>query len=241
MTDRIVGVDSYSQVSQTLVDKTTAELGQPVRFWGRYFTSRSTSGGAEYRHATEDIVLAHNDIRVLPVARQTNHVSGAKELGFDDGHANAEDLVATFGSARLRAMSTGIRIFLDVEGNGASHLSQGYYDGWTEGLRSGAPGLNFLPSVYGIPGDDSTWAALGKCVSRGVPCAGIWLSHPYKQRAEPVQWDPTMLKPFTAIPGVPVLLWQYCFGKLTDRNLVNPEQGDGEALLETLISTAPIG
>lgn len=241
---RIAGCDSYSQVTEALVTRAADLLGQTPNFWGRYFTSRNTLQGAEYRHAVENPILSPHGIRVLPVARQTAHVSGSFELGYADGVANAQDLLATFPGLAQRC-PRGVRIFLDVEGSPAtatnppSILSDGYYGGWVKGLADGASGMNLLPCVYGIPGDANTWNVIRRQTSLGLPCGGVWLSHPYLPTscpAEPVAWDGLMLRPFEPIANVPVQLWQYCFDDNLgfDRNQLNPDVDAGQ-FLDTLV------
>jgi hypothetical protein len=234
MGDRIVGVDSLSPVTEALVSAAKNALGTTPAFWGRYFTSTIAGGSGEFHHLIEDGVLRDHGIRVLPIARQTNKVGGARADGRSDGTNNAEDLLATFGVANLAAGGS-VRIFLDVEGSGVSRLSQSYYEGWVEGLNAASQGVRILPCVYGIPGDAVTWSALSRAVSGGALCGGIWLSHPHVSAVEPVAWEPAMLKPFAGVPGVPVLLWQYLFGHTFDRNLVNPDLGDAGDFLSTLV------
>ncbi len=99
------GADSASivttqQQGQNLIQLSTQLFNQPPVFWGRYFTSSSTTG-VEYSHRKENDILRRNGIRVCPVARQTKHVNGSRDQGAADARANAEDLVNTFGAAYL--------------------------------------------------------------------------------------------------------------------------------------------
>ena len=82
-----------------LIELATALYGEAPVFWGRYFTSASSGGSVEYRHLKENQPLRDNNIRVLPIARQTNRVSGTHSDGSADGHnwgmgAIASDYVA---------------------------------------------------------------------------------------------------------------------------------------------------
>jgi hypothetical protein len=221
---RTVGADTAYPVTSGLIAQANKVLGSAPSFWGRYFTSPQTTGNVEYRHAVEDAVLARNDIRVLPIARQTNHVGGSTASGFADGSANALDLLATFGEDYLAAQCGSVCIFLDVEGSGSSRLSSDYYAGWVQGLSSVGNKVTFLPCVYGIPGDAATWTALARAVANGVACQGLWLAHPLVKAPEPVAWNSALVTP-SLDPGVPVLLWQYMFprdGAQMDRSLVSP-------------------
>lgn len=219
-----------------MVQVATKLLGKTPMFWARYFTSRATTGSGEYHDAIEGHILAKYNIPVVPVARQTNHVSDSKAVGYADGIKNGQDIVASFGEQYLRTeYESGVRIFLDVEGSGASHLTQEYYEGWADGLYDSDEYLEIIPCVYGIPGDAATWTALRQALEAGSTCGGIWLSHPYSSQAEPVQWEEKMLRPFTPIPDVPVWMWQYLFGSVVDRNMINPNIEDPRLFLDSIV------
>ena len=76
-----------------LIDLAKALFGETPVFWGRYFTSASTAGTVEYRHLKENKVLRDNNIRVLPVARQTTHVNGTVANGSVDAESNSDEPV----------------------------------------------------------------------------------------------------------------------------------------------------
>src|SRR5713101_9093673 len=100
------GADSADIVTaeidgQRLIELARVLFGQFPVFWGRYFTSTSASGNVEYRHLKENQPLRDNNIRVLPIARQTNRVSGTHSEGSADAEKNADDLLATFGADYL--------------------------------------------------------------------------------------------------------------------------------------------
>lgn len=231
----IVGADTASPVTNALIAKAAEVMGQAPAFWGRYFTNIRTTDFIEYHHAVESPILAAAGIPVLPIARQTNEVGGAGTTGFGDGSANATDLIATFG-ADLLARQLGVCIFLDVEGSAGSHLSAEYYAGWAAGLASVNKQVRFLPCVYGLPGDASTWTALTRALANGSTCHGLWISHPNPSLVEPVTWN-AAVKP-SPEPGVPVLLWQYMFprdGAAIDRNQVNPSVDVQNDILRYLV------
>jgi hypothetical protein len=241
---RIVGIDSLSPVSLSILESATHEMGQMPAFWGRYFTSANTKGSGEYHHRIENPILSGTGIRILPIARQTNDVHDTQEHGFRDGLANALDIIATFGAEYLIEMGGRISIMLDVEGSQMSHLSVGYYTGWCNGLKRVPEEIEFIPCVYGIPGDTITWLSLQKALlireNTNVMCGGVWLSHPYSinSRKEPIEWNSKMLIPYQQL-DIPVLLWQYMFGDnnhlLFDRSIVNPNLADASEFLSTLI------
>src|SRR5215469_12802104 len=100
------GADSSVLVTNEIQGKTLVQLatelfGQTPAFWGRYFTSASTSGNVEYRHLKENPILRQKGIRVLPIARQTRNVNGTQAQGSIDAETNSEDLIATFGQEYL--------------------------------------------------------------------------------------------------------------------------------------------
>jgi hypothetical protein len=224
MPDRTVGADTAYPVTEDLIVVATRVLGAPPVFWGRYFTSQQSRGNVEYRHRLEDAVLAAHGIRVLPIARQTDDVGGSFGDGQREGMANASDVIATFGESYLVDQGGQFFIFLDVEGSGRSRLSADYYSGWVEGLAQASKNVDFLPCVYGLPGDAVTWTALARALAHGTACSGLWMSHPLLKRPEPVAWDNATVAP-SPDPGAPILLWQYMFprdGANIDRSVVNP-------------------
>jgi hypothetical protein len=220
---RTIGVDSISTVTGALIAQATHALGAPPAFWGRYFTSRQTTGAAEYRHKVEDGPLSSHGIRVLPIARQTNRVNGTEAEGEADGKANAEDIIATFREDYLAAQGGSFFVFLDVEGSDGSNLSADYYTGWVKGLAQAGTAVTFRPCIYGGPLDQVTWTSLRQAIANGATCDGLWLAR-WVSTAEPVPW--VAPKP-TPDPGVRVLAWQYSNprndGAQVDRDLINPE------------------
>ncbi len=237
MPDRTVGADTAYPVTEALITSATAVLGVAPAFWGRYFSTPQTVGDVEYRHRVEDAVLAAHNIRVLPIARQTNNVGGGVAAGQRDGLANASDVIDTFGESYLVDQGGKFFIFLDVEGSGQSRLSTDYYTGWVDGLAQASKNVDLLPCVYGLPGDAATWTALARALAHGVPCSGLWMSHPLLTEAEPVAWNNALVAPKPDL-GAPVLLWQYMFprdGASIDRSLVNPAINAQNDLLAFLI------
>jgi hypothetical protein len=236
MPPQIFGGDLAGPLTDQLVASGTTVFGAPPAFWGRYFTSAQASGNVEYRHASENRVFRNNDIRVLPIARQTNHVLGTGAQGESDGKANAADIVGTFGEDYLLGQGGKFFLFLDVEGPPFS-LSLEYYKGWVSGLEEGSGQVSILPCVYGIPADSRTWHVVSTAVAQGSDCHGLWLSRPIILH-EPVAWDPS--KVTLDIPGltVPVLFWQYMFpqaGIVFDRDQSNPAIDAAADILPFLI------
>ena len=131
------GADSSTLVTnqiggRNLIELATTLFGTTPVVWGRYFTSVGTTGVVEYRHLRENQPLRANNIRVLPIARQTGNVNGTVADGGADATANAEDLIQTFGADYLSSQGGQVLMFLDVEG--APSLSAPYYRGWAATL-----------------------------------------------------------------------------------------------------------
>src|SRR5262249_32832702 len=152
-----LGVDSSVPVNTEIEGKSLVQLATTVfnatpTFWGRYFTSVATAGNVEYRHLKENQILRQNNIRVLPIARQTKHVNRSQAQGIVDAQANVKDLIATFGQDYLGSQGGRFFLFLDVEGTPS--MSTEYFKGWAQTLASASDDLSdgqvqILPCVYG--------------------------------------------------------------------------------------------
>lgn len=232
-----------TQVSgQNLVQLARTHFGETPVFWGRYFTSASTAGNVEYRHLKENQLLRDNNIRVLPIARQTGNVNGTHAAGSADAQRNADDLLATFGASYLAGLSAQFYVFLDVEGSPS--LSSAYYKGWAHTLTSHSEtatggAVTFLPCVYATQGDRPTWSALAAAVDAGTPCQGAWVARWPSTGCQPLpDWNDHLVTPVDGIP-CPILIWQYssdCFGGGGfDCSVTNPSLDLAGDLLNQLI------
>src|SRR5205814_9823845 len=128
-------------------------------FWGRYFTSNTRGGNAEYRQVKENRPLRDQGIRIAPIARQTQRVHGTRADGAADALRNAEDYIATFGLDYLTSQGRTFFVFLDVEGSPS--LSQDYYTGWANTLAErsstmSAGAVNLVPCIYATQADSPT-------------------------------------------------------------------------------------
>jgi hypothetical protein len=202
-----------SQVTgKTLIDLAITFYGENPVFWGRYFTSTSAGGTVEYRHLKENKALRDNNIRVLPIARQTKNVNGTQADGSRDAETNADDLITTFGPDYLASLSSEFYMFLDVEGNPS--LSQAYYTGWSQTLiahSASAMGgkAKILPCVYATQSDNATWSATKTAVAAGAQCSGAWIARWPVSGCQPLpDWKDDLVRPSVGIP-FPVLIWQY--------------------------------
>jgi hypothetical protein len=212
-----------------MIQGATALLGATPIFWGRYFTSISTAGNVEYRHAQENPLLNAAGIRLLPVARQTGNVNGGKQLGITDGAANAQDFIRTFGVQSLMRQGGSFYMFLDVEGSPS--LSADYYAGWAQGLAQEADSLSaaelsILPCVYATQSDKATWSAVAAAMANGTPCHGAWIARYATGKCGMGAWDPAMVTPTAPVPfPCPILAWQYagnCLNGQIDCSQTNP-------------------
>ncbi len=195
---------------QSLIALATTHFGQTPVFWGRYFSSATSTGWAEYRHLKENAALRSNNIRLLPIAQQTKNVNGTQAAGSADAEANADDFIATFGADYLASLDQTFYMFLDVEGSPS--LSQAYYTGWAQTLpshSSSATGgrVTILPCLYATQGDTPTWNAAAAACAGGAQCMGAWVARWPSSGCQPLpDWSDAMTK----LPvKIPVLIWQY--------------------------------
>jgi hypothetical protein len=225
-----------------LIALAKALYGEPPVFWGRYFTSTATGGTVEYRHLKENQPLRDNQIRVLPIARQTKRVDGTQADGSADAEDNANDVIATFGADYLANLGREFYMFLDVEGSPS--LSQAYYSGWAQTLAAhsvSATGgrVTLLPCVYATRSDNTTWAALAAAVAGGTICKGAWIARWPAHGCQPLpEWNDNTVTPTVGLP-CPILIWQYaddCHGGGGfDCSEVNPRINVQTDLLDHLI------
>lgn len=242
MTSGMPGADSINPVTASLIQAATSLYGTTPVFWGRYFTSVTTGGIAEYHHATENPPLNAAGVRLLPVARQTKHVNGDAALGLTDGIANAQDFISTFGVAALAAQGGVFYMFLDVEST--PPLSQDYYTGWVQGLAQESQSLSngqvqLLPCVYGTRSDVVTWAVVQAAMAAGVPCRGAWIARYFSGTSTLGNWDDAIVTPESPKPfPCPILAWQYSdsgVGGQIDCSQTNPGLDIQATLLNFLV------
>jgi hypothetical protein len=224
-----------------LIELAKALYGQAPAFWGRYFTSMTAGGNVEYRHLKENKPLRENNIRVLPIARQTKRVNGSVSDGSTDAGNNADDLLATFGVDYLASLSSEFYMFLDVEG--CPSLSRDYYTGWAQTLvahSASASGgkTKILPCVYATQSDNPTWSTVSAAMAAGVPCSGAAIARWPASGCQPIpDWDDHLVKPSGGI-SCPILIWQYaddCHGGGGfDCSMTNPSI-DSQGFLNHLI------
>lgn len=239
------GADSSSPVTDSLISTATQQFGQAPLFWGRYFTSPTTSGEVEYRHSSESPILAQHNIRLLPVARQTENVGGSQQQGVSDAQFNVADVLDTFGQEYLTSQGGQFLLFLDVEGSpstGSPSLALDYYLGWAQTLVSYSRSqtnnaVTILPCVYARQGDNETWDALVSANGQGATCNGAWVARYYYSGCDMPEWSDSIVMPSVTLP-FDVLLWQYaenCCEGTIDCNQTNPGLDTESLLLSRLI------
>jgi hypothetical protein len=231
-----LGADVDALVTRRMIVVAKRQLGTVPQFWGRYFKGPGDQNSVRYQAQLEGPVLRANNIRVLPIAQQTNHVDGDGSLGSQDGLRNAAAIIASFGRTYLSAMP-GIFVFLDVEGPPRHSLNAEYYRGWSDALIAGGKSdmvfrdngdgdpITFWPGVYGTHGDDETWTSLLATIADGAVCCGTWIARPGKIGCHPLgPWNEQFIRPTSLPASVPVLVWQgvqEC--KSIDYNRANPD------------------
>lgn len=225
-----LGVDSLSPVKASSVNVAKTLLKKTPAFWGRYFTFKGDTDPGQYQKTTEKQVLANNGIRLIPYARQTNHVGEGTDRGTSDGIRNAEAFVDALGVDLLKAQGGKFYIFLDVEPE--DPLSTAYYTGWSKGLASRGKALSgdaveLLPCVYLNTRDKPTLNALNAAVAAGARCEGVQVARYFGEQAHgfpgPFDWNPTFIKPVVPLT-TPIIAWQYIgnFQNLLDAQQFNP-------------------
>jgi hypothetical protein len=226
------GADCARPVNQNLIDFAESVLGQVPAFWGRYFKGPSNTDPVQYQARRENSVLHGNDIRVLPIARQTLRVGLSRTAGDEDGRRNVRAILEAFGSDYLAGLGSRFFVFLDVE---ESHpLSADYWSGWSEALIEEGRGatnssVEFIPAIYGSRDATTTWCELAKAISSGSACGGAWIaawrSPPC---APPPDWADVDIVPVNLPEEVSALAWQYGGNcrNLIDCNSSNPSLQD---------------
>src|SRR5216684_3221509 len=92
-----LGVDSLSPVTASSITVAETLLKTTPAFWGRYITFQGDPSPGQYQRTTEKAQFANNGIRLIPYARQTDHVGDGNARGVSDGNRNAEAFVSSLG------------------------------------------------------------------------------------------------------------------------------------------------
>jgi len=211
-------VDSF-QPTNKLVEQVLAYFNkyqQPLPIaWGRYFT---TNYPAEYAHKHENNALHHNNIKLLPIARHTNHVGGSHSSGVHDAREGVNDLFSTFTIDYWKSQGSEFLFFLDVEGNHrgpSGSISEEYYKGWSETLISysrekSKNAVTIRPCVYANYHDNKTFRILKE---EKITCDGLWIARYHKSPEKFPSWNEDFAVPKEIQESsIPVFLRQYAGG-----------------------------
>ena len=245
----LLGADSSTPVTAAALASAKARLGSMPRFWGRYFKGPGNQDPSQYQRSLEAGLLRRNDIRVVPVARQTPLVGGSIAEGRRDGLRNGAAVLAGFGARHLSRMKKGVLVFLDVEPEHS--LSREYFAGWSEGLIAAGgiamstdallavPEVRFLPGVYMKPSKDpKSLDELVKAVDDGAACHGVWISRQHVVGCDRIRdWNATFVIPRGLPPSIPVWLTQ-CDDRLRGSRLRHGEPRPRGRMLERLVLPA---
>ena len=133
------GADSTPKVTHTIggrniIDLASDLFGEVPLFWGRYFKGLHKPSDFEYVHRDENPVLNQKNVRLLPIAQQTNFVGGSANRGASDARLNVEDVIVSLGVENFARQGNEYLLFLDVE---PTHpMSKQYFSGWARTVIS---------------------------------------------------------------------------------------------------------
>ncbi len=240
----LLGADTLVPVTDALVAKVRAQFGQPPIFWGRYF--KKPDFPEDYQPAIENVVFANNNLRLLPIARQTGRVGGSVTDGADDALLNAAAFTQSLGVEHLAKIGGEFLMFLDVEGTSAKNpnVSVEYWIGWSAALvaqsrRISGGRFTMVPGIYCRQNQSPTWDAIARAHNLGFPCTGAWVFRAHNDactKAVP-GWESAFNTP-AAAPPCPIMLWQFAidciFDGGVDFDMLNPDPATAAALLNRL-------
>ena len=246
----LLGADTLVPVSQDVNGTNVIELvrqrfGALPLMWGRYF--KRPDFPEDYQPALENALLASNNIRLLPVARQTARVAGTAGDGANDAVLNVDAFTKSLGIDYLAAIGGEMLMFLDVEGTSPQNpnLSLDYWIGWATALAAHSRAVSggrfaIVPGVYCRQNQAPTWTVIADAARLGYACSGAWV---FRMRADactnPIpNWDAPFNTPPVALP-CPIMIWQFAidcvFAGGVDFDMINPDPRVATALLNRLI------
>jgi hypothetical protein len=241
----LLGADTLVVVTPEILQMVRDRFGAAPLFWGRYFKRPDSTD--EYQPAAENAVLAANDVKLLPIARQTNRVAGTASDGAQDAALNADAFIKALGVEHLAAIGGEMLMFLDVEGTSAQNpnLSLDYWIGWSTALTArsesaGSGRFRIVPGVYCRQNQSPTWTVIADAARLGYRCAGAWVFRMHADACtKPMpDWEPTFNTPTVALP-CPLMIWQFAIDCLfeggVDFDMINPDPGIATALLNRLV------
>ena len=241
----ILGADTLVPVTNEIVDMVRDKYGSVPRFWGRYF--KKPGFAQDYQPQIENAVFNQHEIRLLPIARQTNRVAGTASDGAADAQLNVDAFTQSLTVEHLGKIGGELLMFLDVEGTSPQHpnVSLDYWIGWSTALvlhsrRVSGGRFTMVPGVYCRKDQNPTWKAIATANDLGFPCAGAWVFRARNNACtRPVpEWDAPFNTPTVALP-CPVMIWQFAIDCIfeggVDFDMLNPDPGIAAALLNRLV------
>jgi hypothetical protein len=125
----ILGADTLIPVTDAIVTMVRNRFGSTPLFWGRYF--KRPGFAQDYQPQLENEVFTRNQVRLLPIARQTARVAGTATDGAEDAVQNVDAFTTALGIDYLGKIGGEMLMFLDVEGTSAKNpnLSLDYWIG----------------------------------------------------------------------------------------------------------------
>jgi hypothetical protein len=244
-----VGIDSLVTCSAAALAnaKSPPFLGRAPVLWGRYIYApgqiNSTGKHDSHYSAAENSFLRSNNIRLLPIARQTGNVGGDADTAIRDAKLNVEALFEAISPNYLAGADPNALVFLDVEESNA--LSAEYYLAWAQTIadhssEKSSGHVRLRPAIYAGPTHAETWNALAKAVNQGSVCYGAWMARYFLHGSPiPPAWNDGFVTPTVKMDS-PILAWQYWASpdhappELNfDTTLINAAHAD--ALLDGLI------
>src|SRR5687767_1430592 len=97
MPTAMLAADTLLPVTQPLVKLVRDRFnGVTPVFWGRYF--KRPGFAEDFQPDAESAVFRANNIRLLPIARQTNRVAGSAVDGASDAVLNVDAFVGSLGA-----------------------------------------------------------------------------------------------------------------------------------------------
>jgi hypothetical protein len=241
----LFGADAASPATAGQVSLATRLLGAAPSFFGRYFSVPHSASSIQYQSAQENPVLHRLGVRVLCIARQTNHVGGGEAEGAADAANNMAAIVASFGANYLAGLGFDPIVFLDTElGGGQPSLNASYYAGWAGALQTQGPvvsgvRLRFTPAIYINGSDKVSWAALASAMAQqNAACHGAWVANYGKPTGAegPPAWAGANIAPSAPVPPpCPIVAWQYAdYKEEIDLSLL-PPGGSMDAVVKLMI------
>ena len=241
----LLAADTLVPVTEDIVSMVRGHLGATPLFWGRYF--KRPGFAQDYQPQIENAVFNAHQIRLLPIARQTNRVAGTASDGATDALLNVDAFTTSLGMDYLAGIGGEMLMFLDVEGTSDQNpnLSVDYWIGWSGALvahsqRVSGGRFAIIPAVYCRQNQNPTWNAIVTAGQLGFPCAGAWV---FRMRTgactRPVPtWDAPFNTPAVPLP-CPIMAWQFAIDCLfeggVDFDMINPDPGVASALLNRLV------